>query len=539
MTIPPTTSLTDTALVPVSLKARFESLDAERFSVMERLRDSAALTCPFILPKKDQEESEDRRNSYQSEGNYGAISLASKITLTLFPPNVPFFRYELDPATRAELRAILTAGNNDVAAAEKTLDDILRVRSSAITSAISKGEGARYKLFLTILSTLCVGQGLLYIPEEDSDDWRFFRLDQYVVRRGGAGKLMEIIIREQVERSELPETVRNAAPPSGGSDTSIHKSTDNVELFTTVKRTAPDTFETWQEVGGGLAVPGSYGSFKKSNLPWIVATCLLIDGRDYAEGYATQFLGTLRSLHMNSRSLAFQGLLATRKFLVMKPGMNDFRLFQKAQTGDALPGDPEGIKAIGFDNVPELRVAMEVVNGQKRDVGAFFMTYRSVQRDGERVTAEEIRMLAGELDSANAGIYSEFTDSLQKPVLGRVEARLDASRRLPKFPLDSVTAKMTAGVEGLGDAAEANKITQWLSVLAQFLPSAVQTAIKGNVVAIKLGKLLGVDTDPLVKSDEEMAAESTNAAMLNVAPGVATEAAKAAFSPQSQPTAGA
>ena len=71
---------------------------------MERAWDAAELTIPFILPRHRTQD-HDLPTPFQGIGARGVNNLSAKLLLTLFPPNSPFFKFQIDDFTLQELQA--------------------------------------------------------------------------------------------------------------------------------------------------------------------------------------------------------------------------------------------------------------------------------------------------------------------------------------------------------------------------------------------------------------------------------------------------
>ena len=79
-----------------TLAKRYAMLETERNTFLERARDAARLTLPMLMPPEGHNYSTIYETPYQSVGSRGVNNLASKLLLTLLPPNSPFFRLMID-----------------------------------------------------------------------------------------------------------------------------------------------------------------------------------------------------------------------------------------------------------------------------------------------------------------------------------------------------------------------------------------------------------------------------------------------------------
>ena len=87
-----------------------------------------------------------------------------------------------------------------------------------------------------------------------------------------------------------------------------------------------------------------------------------------------------------------------------------------------------------MDKFNDFRVAYQAMQGIEERLSQQFMLQSSVQRNGERVTAEEIRYLAGELEDTLSGIYSILSQEFQLPYVNRKIDVLTKAKKLPKLP---------------------------------------------------------------------------------------------------------
>ena len=80
-----------------TLAGRYTKKVAERELYLERARESAVeVTIPTLIPDDSDTYSEKFSTPYQGIGARGVNNLASKLLLSLLPPNAPFFRLSID-----------------------------------------------------------------------------------------------------------------------------------------------------------------------------------------------------------------------------------------------------------------------------------------------------------------------------------------------------------------------------------------------------------------------------------------------------------
>ena len=79
-----------------TMESQYQKMEIDREIYLERARDSAELTIPYLVPEKGSNSATNYPTPYQSVGSRGVMNLASKLMLALFPPQAPFFRLDVD-----------------------------------------------------------------------------------------------------------------------------------------------------------------------------------------------------------------------------------------------------------------------------------------------------------------------------------------------------------------------------------------------------------------------------------------------------------
>jgi len=270
----------------VTLKARWSKLEGEKSTVLERARDCAELTIPSMLTKQGHKEQDVLSTPYQSLGSRAVNHLASKLLLTLLPPNAPFFRLmpnaedvqDLDTQQEAQLEEALAAYERD------------------LYTYIEK-KAYRVPLFEALKLLIGTGNALLRLEDEEL---RVYNLNEYVVKRNALGKIVEVIVKETVHPTDVPE---------------LELTDDETDLYTTTKIMEDGKYEIYQEVLGEV-VPGSEGVIKAEDNPFLALRWTAINGEDYGRGLVEQYLGDLRSLEALNQGMV-EGAAASSKIVFM------------------------------------------------------------------------------------------------------------------------------------------------------------------------------------------------------------------------------
>ena len=478
---------TDPEQVTGSVQGKYENYASDRYTFLARAREAAAITIPSLLPKEGHTGSSILPTPFQSVGARGVNNLASKLLLSLLPPNAPFFRLIIDDA---ELEQMVESQKGAV---EEALSKIERMVMQEI-----EVRAIRVPVFEALKQLIVAGNVLLYIPEKD--DPRIFKLDRYVCKRDVMGNVLEIITKESVSPLSLPEKAKALVV-----DDSVPM--QSVDLYTCVKWDS-NKWIVHQELGGE-EVPGSRGTFKKGKCPFIPLRFTHIDSEDYGRGYVEEYIGDLKSLESLTQSIV-EGSAAAAKvlFLVRPNGTTRLKSLADSPNGAIVMGDANDVSTLQLQKFNDFRVAQETIRTLTERLSYAFLNNSAIRRDAERVTAEEIRRAYQELETALGGVYSILSQEFQLPLVSILMSRMQREKKLPKFPDESLKPMIVTGVEALGRGQDLNELAGFLQYLQPLGPEVVQQEINIPEYIDRLGASLGIDTEGLLKTEEQKQQEA-------------------------------
>lgn len=473
----------------VTAAARYEQLRPLRDPFLARARACSELTIPSLLPREGHTGSSDLPTPYQALGARGVNNIAAKLLLALFPPNAPFFRLQISDFMMEKL----TGEKGMRADIEKALAKVERAMMGEI-------EARAMRVGLHQALKLLVGTGNALIYFADSGQLRVFRLDRYVVKRDPMGEIMEIVVKESVAPNVLPEDVRDTVKSKMGSDEK------SVDLYThivreekewTVRQEAKETF-----------ISGSDGTYPLDKSPWLPLRWTRIDGEDYGRGHVEEYFGDLKSLEGLSKAIVEGSAIAAKTICLVDPnGHTDEEEVVEAENGDVISGLADEVRFVQVDKFADFRVALETLRDLTERLSFAFMLNTAIQRNGERVTAEEIRYMAGELEDALGGTYSILSQELQLPLVSIVRHQMERRKALPTLPKGAVSPTITTGLEALGRGHDLNKLDAFIQGLAGTIgPELLQQYLNVADYIKRRGTSLGIDMDGLVRTEEEVKA---------------------------------
>ena len=471
-------------------QARFAQLEAFKNPFLNRAFACAELTIPSLFPRVGHTGASDLPSPYQSLGARGVNNISAKLLLALLPPNSPFFKMIVNDFAVEEL-----AGEPGMRAkVEEALGKIERAVMSEIESrAMRVGVHEAIKLLVV------TGNVLLFISPDGH--LRVFNLNRFVVKRDPMGNVLEIIAKETVSPNVIPEIIREKVK---GSMTGDEKT---VDLYTHISRGA-DNWTIYQEAKA-VRIPGSDGSYPLDKSPWLPLRWSRIDGEDYGRGHVEEYFGDLKSLEGLSQAIVEGSAIAAKCIPLVNPnGVTDEEELAEADNGAFVTGVGSDVEFLQVDKFADFRVALETMRDLTERLSFAFMLNSAIQRNGERVTAEEIRYMAGELEDALGATYSILAQEFQLPFVTNVVFNMERQKKLPALPKGAVSPTITTGLEALGRGHDLNKLDTFIKGLADTLgPEVLQQYLNVSDYIMRRGTALGIDTVGLVRTEEEIQAE--------------------------------
>ena len=227
-------------------QARYELLAQDREVYLKRARECSKLTLPTLIPEGNAGKYTNFPTPYQGVGARGVNNLASKLLLSLFPPNSPFFSMKVDDFTVEEIA--------QEKGARAKVDKALGKYERSVMQSI-EDSGDRSAHFETLKHLIVAGNVLLYLPKEGGT--RVFPLNRYVVVRDPMGSMLEVIIEEDMAFLSLPEDLKALVAENEGDEGEVNPKAE-IKLHTKfyLEKTK---IKSYQEVNG-VRVPGSEGS---------------------------------------------------------------------------------------------------------------------------------------------------------------------------------------------------------------------------------------------------------------------------------------
>lgn len=478
-------------ITPVA-KARYEQLKSGRNTILERARSNSELTIPGLVPADGQDSSTSFSQPYQSLGARCVNNLASWMLVTQFPPDSPFARISVHEDTAQELGERLSEVQTALARISSKAH--LRVETMAMRPIMME----------TFRHLVVAGNALIHVPIENVPP-RMWRLDQYVCLRDERGRLIEAVVHEKVYPATLDDATRTTCKVV------VEEGKDKeklIDLYTHVQLDGDDLVD-YQEING-IIVPGSEGRAPRDKAGWMALRWQAVPGSDYGRAHVSEYIGDLMSLEDLSKSIIQFAAVASRIVHIVDPNsMIDIEELNRAETGEYVTGYIDKVQSLQLDKSQDFQVASAVSERLELRLSHAFMLQSGTVRNAERVTAEEIRAMAQELENVLGGVYTVMSAELQLPLIKRLLYALEREQKVPALP-DDVEPTIVTGFEALGRNHAANKLRMWLTDMKTTYGDAVISQITdSSEVGRRLADNYGIeDVASLIKSQEQLAQES-------------------------------
>jgi hypothetical protein len=180
----------------------------------------------------------------------------------------------------------------------------------------------------------------------------------------------------------------------------------------------------------------------------------------------------------------------------------------ESESGDVRSGHKDDVTVLQMEKYADFKIALDTRNEIIQALSFAFMLNTAIQRQGERVTAEEIRYMAQELEAGLGGVYSTMSQDLQLPLVDIVMSNMQRSGHLPTMPKGVVKPTITTGIEAIGRGNDLNRLKSFVTDASAALTPEVmnQYLILGEFIK-RMGTSYQIDMSGLIKDEQQVQQE--------------------------------
>jgi len=456
----------------------FDKNLSDRKPYEDRAQAISEISLPYVFRADGSDGgSELFKSAAQSFNGRQVNNLKSKMGMALLPPATSSFRLKPDALAMVKL----FQGN------EKAIERIrqqLSLNTDAINSEI-ENQQIRSSLFDMLLQQIVVGS--VIVEKNEREGISIFPLRSFVVKLDSRGEPLAMCIVEKL--AMLPDGI------------TPKEEKEEYELYTLLA-IDKDTSK-WmmkQDIDGEIV--GKEKSYKDyDSLPFRYFGWNWVQGDAYHRPFAEDYYADMEQIDKLGK-LNTQGAVIAAKSIILvnqRGGRTRKADVTKASNGATIDGSAEDITAFQLNKGFDFQVSNERETAIKRELMSNFLDTGSVQRDAERVTAEEIRVMAQQLEASTlAGVYSKMALKWSKWIVTKVMEEL-------KITFDAVDVDVLTGLDALGRSAEAQKMDNFMGRAANL---QLNHWVKDNELLSRYAAFDGINTVGLMKTSEEVTQET-------------------------------
>jgi len=480
----------------MTAKSRYDNLSSDRSQFLTEAEDATKLTLPYLIRGHEDYSKgmKQLKTPWQSVGAKGVVALASKLSLSLVPPQTSFFKLQLDESQ---------LGENFGPEIKSELDLSFAKIERTILDAIAASDD-RVVIHQALQHLVVGGNALIFMGKAGL---KLFPLNRYVIERDGNGEVIEIVTKERINKDLVP----NYEPPKNEYQDVVDGEEDEneVDVYTHVRR--DNNRFMWHQEVNNKRLKGSESKAPVDATPWLPLRFNTVDGEAYGRGRVGQFIGDLKSLEALSQAIV-EGSAAAAKvvFTVSPSSTTKPQTLAQAGNGAIVQGRPDDIGVIQVGKTADFATALQHMQTLEKRLNEAFLIL-SV-RQSERTTAEEVRMTQMELEQQLGGLFGLLTVEFLVPYLNRKLSVFQKTGEIPRIPKGMVKPIIVAGINSLGRGQDVQALGQFLQTIAQTMgPEAIATYINAEEVVKRLAAAQGIDVLNLVKSMQEVQEEQQQA----------------------------
>jgi len=477
-------------------KERYDYLCSDRSQFLTEAEEATKLTLPYLIRGHEDHSKgmKQLQTPWQSVGAKGVVALASKLSLSLVPPQTSFFKLQLDESQLGEEFPPEVKSELDLSFAkiERTILDAIAASDDRVV------------IHQALQHLVVGGNALIFMGKTGL---KLFPLNRYVIERDGNGQVIEIVTRERISKKliekHLPEESKQYEYDSVNDDNRTDEK--ECDVYTHVKR--DNNRMLWHQEVYGNVISGSESKAPVDSTPWLPLRFNTVDGEAYGRGRVGQFIGDLKSLEALSQALV-EGSAAAAKvvFTVSPSSTTKPQTLAKAGNGAIVQGRPDDIGVIQVGKTADFQTAYQLMATLEGRLNEAFLILNV--RDSERTTAQEVQMTQMELEQQLGGLFGLLTVEFLVPYLNRKLNVFQKTGEIPKIPKGMVKPIIVAGINALGRGYDVQALGSFLQTIAQTMgPEAIQQYINPDEVIKRLAAAQGIDVLNLVKSVDQLQQE--------------------------------
>lgn len=493
-----------------TLADEYQLMKQDRQPYLDKAKEACKYTLPSLIADSDTKKQAKKNvkaieSPNQSVGADGVNNLAAKITMTMLPPNQTFFKFSMDSVAIAEQATVQgsekTQFEQDINKGLSIIEKNLLDYQEQSGDRVCLGESVKHQLIA----------GNVFLIHDPKEGLRYYPLDRYCVKRDYCGNVLKAITEETVGFYSLPKDIQDEVmmkilerKAKSKNDKDLRLEDEELTLYTGFKREGKYWIVTQEVEGAQLNTNGKYPI---EICPFIALRYTVIEGESYGRGLIEEYIGDISYLDVLSLAIKQASLAGSKLVMLVNPtGITKIKHISEAQNGGFALGRAEDVQPLQANKYYDMQVAQAEADKIERRLNRIFVMKAAIQRQAERVTAEEIRTMAQDLEEALGNYYSIMCKEFQKAYVKITfhHMKKEKGKTLPDLIRDkSIKLTVTTGLEALGRSSDLNKLITFWDVMGKVAPIAAQLGGKIEPIAATIAASLNMDIDGFFYSEEE------------------------------------
>ena len=463
----------------------WEALNAKRTGQLDKIERLAEVTLPHVCTDEDYDSGQDAlTNGTTSLGAQAATHLINKLVMAMFP-NRPFYRLAVSEAEARELVADLGV----------PMDQLTDMLAQAERDSVLQLEMTGSRNIIYEIVTHLVVAGDVMMDLSDKEEIGAIPIREYVVRRDSKGRPCSIVIKQCLYYDEIDEHVLAHLP------TGRREPDDKHDVFTWIRvKKGKMHMSKWID---NTELPEAFGAvWSREDCPYIPLTWRLPLRQSYGVSRVEEYYSDLSTYEIMSESMRDGSILAAQYRWLQNPsGLTRPEDFAASKNGDIIPGNANDLALVSSNIGNQLATVMQIADVYSRRIGAGFLMNSAMTRDAERVTAEEIRLQALELEGSLGGVYSRLAKDIQQPLARWLMKSIDLSLKGTK-----ITPVVITGLDALSRNADLERLSQFLADVTALgqIPPQQRAVLQESAIISDMAAGRGINKSRYIASDDEI-----------------------------------
>lgn len=476
---------TSGAVTPLLPSEFYSAGLSDRKPYEDRAEQIASISLPYLI-RKDGSGATTLLGSSASQSFNGRLfnNLKAKMGMALLPPSTSSFRLKPDALG---VIGLFGEGNDRDEDGIAAMYADLSFKTDLINTEL-ENQQIRTDAFDMILQL--IGVGSVVTEKIKGKGIQIYPLKSFVVKLNSKGAPLTICVKETL--SVLPEGI---VP---------EKEEEEYELYTMVNYDKnSDKWIMTQDIAGVLV--GEEKTFSSYNdLPFRYFGWTWMVGDKYHRPFAEDYYDDMNQVDKLSKLNTDGAVISAKSIIFVNPRGNRTKksAISDSENGDVVDGSAEDITAFQFQKGHDFQVSNQREADIKKELKECFLDTGAITRDAERVTAEEIRRMAQQLEASTlAGIYSKMSLQFSKWIVERIIDELGI-----KF--NATEVDVLTGLDALGRSQEAQKQDQFAQRLVAM---GLQHWLIENELITRWANYDNINTVGLIKTPAQVKKELDDA----------------------------